>query len=319
MSESADAAPLAAVGSASASAGASAAAAGDLRATGTGRRPCPVCRRADARPHHGAGSWLQRCRCGVVFADPLPLPEEIAARERQAFHGGLVEETAEMFTMYYRNYPDDPVVRGFRAAVRRLRELTGGGRLVDVGIGTGLFLHLAREAGFSPLGVEISGPAAERAREEFGVDVWVGDFEEFAPEAPVDAISMADVLEHTSDPRRFLEHAASVLRPGGALFVAVPNRRSTVFWAADVLARVPQLGPLASRVYVPNHYTYFTPATLAQILRETGFDVVDVRGESPYLGRYRFSAPVKLGLAALIAVGRATGLEARVEALAVRR
>ncbi|HZR82528.1 MAG TPA: class I SAM-dependent methyltransferase [Candidatus Binatia bacterium] len=282
-------------------------------------RPCPVCGADGAVPHHGRGSTLRRCRCGLVFVDPEPDAEEIAAREYEAFQGGLRHETAEMFTLYYRNYPDDPVVRGFRSTVRRLHDLTGGGRLLDVGIGTGLFLHLAEQAGFEPLGVEISPSAAERAREEFGVDAWVGDFEAFSTDRPFDALAMADVLEHSGEPRRFLEHAAGLLRPGGALFVAVPNRRSTLFWAADALARIPGLAPVADRIYVPNHYTYFTPATLARLVREVGFEVVDVRCESPYLGRYRFSLPVKLGLVALIALGRMTGLEARVEVLAVRR
>ena len=281
-------------------------------------RGCLVCGAPGARPLHGAGSPLVRCRCGLVFVDPLPTSEEIATREDDAFHGGLRDETAEMFTAYYRNFPDDPVVRGFRATVARLREIAGGGRLVDVGIGTGLLLHLAREGGFEPLGVEISPGAAEKAREEFGVEVRVGDFLEVAPDQPAAAITMADVLEHTRDPRRFLERAVELLRPGGALFVAVPNHRSTLFWAADLLARVPGLGSLVSRLYVPNHYYYFTPATLRRLVESVGLRVVTVRGESPYLGRYTFSPVVRAGLSVLIAAGRLTGLEARVEVYAVK-
>ena len=259
-----------------------------------------------------------RCSCGLVFVDPLPTVEEIAAREDEAFHGGLRDETAEMFTAYYRNFPDDPVVRGFRATVARLREMSGGGKLVDVGIGTGLLLHLAGEAGFAPLGVEISPGAAVKAREEFGVEVRVGDFLDTDIGAPASAITMADVLEHTRDPRRFLTRAAELLRPGGALFVAVPNHRSTLFWAADLLARVPGLASLVGRLYVPNHYYYFTPATLARLVESVGLRVALVRRESPYLGRYSFSLPVRTGLGALIALGRVSGLEARVEVYAVK-
>ena len=281
-------------------------------------RPCLVCGSSGARPLHGPHSALVRCPCGLVYVDPLPTPEQVAAREDDAFHGGLVDETAEMFTAYYRNYPDDPVVRGFRATIAKLKEMTGGGKLIDVGIGTGLLLHLAREGGFTPLGCEISPGAAQKAREEFGVDVQVGDFlEADVGEAP-SAITMADVVEHTPDPRRFLARAAEVLRPGGALFVAVPNHRSTLFLAADVLARVPGLSSMVSRLYVPNHYWYFTPATLVRLIESVGLRVVAVRGESPYLGRYTFSFPVRAGLATLIALGKLTGLEARVEVYAVK-
>ena len=281
-------------------------------------RPCLVCGARGARPLHGPRSPLVRCSCGLVYVDPLPTPEEVAAREDEAFHGGLVDETAEMFSAYYRNFPDDPVVRGFRATVARLKEMTGGGKLIDVGIGTGLLLHLAREAGFTPLGCEISAGAAEKAREEFGVDVEVGDFlVADVGEAPA-AITMADVVEHTADPRRFLMRAAELLRPGGALFVAVPNHRSTLFRAADVLARIPGLSSMAGRLYVPNHYWYFTPATLVRLIESVGLRVVLTRGESPYLGRYAFSFPVRAGLEALIALGKVAGLEARVEVYAVK-
>lgn len=291
---------------------------GALAASGTGARECLVCGAHGARRLHGASSPLVRCSCGLVYVDPLPSLEEIAAREDEAFHGGLRDETAEMFTAYYHDFPDDPVVRGFRATIARLREMVGGGRLIDVGIGTGLLLHLARQGGFAPLGVEISPGAAAKAREEFAVEVQVGDFLAAQVGEPASAITMADVLEHTRDPRRFLTRAVELLRPGGALFVAVPNHRSTLFWAADVLARIPGLASMVSRLYVPNHYYYFTPATLVRLVESVGLRVASVRGESPYLGRYSFSPPVRAGLATLIALGKLTNLEARVELYAVK-
>ncbi|MEY4950722.1 MAG: hypothetical protein RL698_2933 [Pseudomonadota bacterium] len=282
-------------------------------------RPCPVCGARSGQARHTGEVVLRGCPCGVVYMDPLPRPSVIAEQEIEAFEGGLREETTEMFTAYYRDYPDDPVVRGFRESVEEIRRVTGGGRLVDVGIGTGLFLHLAREAGFAPLGVEISPACAARARAEFGVDVHVGDFESFEPVGPVDAVAMSDVLEHVADPRRFLAHAAAILRPGGALFVAVPCCRSTLFRGAEMLSRVPRVGALAGRFFAINHYTYFTRDALARIARECGFEPVWVRGASPYVGRYDFSPLVKLGVRALVEAGRWTGLEARAELLAVKR
>lgn len=282
-------------------------------------RPCPVCGGRAGRVRRAGEVSLRHCSCGTVYMDPLPDADVIAGQEIEAFEGGLREETTEMFTAYYRDYPDDPVVRGFRESVEEIRGVTGGGRIVDVGIGTGLFLHLAREAGFSPLGVEISRACAAKAREEFGVDVVVGDFEAFRPDAPVDAVAMSDVLEHAGDPRRFIEHAREVLRPGGALFVAVPCCRSTLFQGAELLSRMPRVGALAGRFFAVNHYTYFTRETLGRLARECGFDPLWVRGASPYVGRYDFSPLVRLGVTALVEVGRWTGREARVEMLAVRR
>ena len=281
------------------------------------RATCLVCASPTLHAHGPAPLSLRRCgACGLVFVDPIPTPAEIAAREDAAFHGGVADHTGEMFEAYYRNYPDDPVVRGFREVVRRLKEITGDGTLVDVGIGTGLLLHLGAEAGFRVLGCEISPDSARRATEEFGVEVAVGDFLDTDLPADVAAITMGDVLEHTHDPRRFLERAFAALRPGGVLYVAVPNHRSTTFLAADLLSRVPALAGLGSRVYVPNHYWYFSPANLGQLLEQTGFRVELTRQEAPYLGRYAFSPPVRLGLTALNALGRVTNLQARAEAYA---
>jgi len=85
-----------------------------------------------------------------------------------------------------------------------------------------------------------------------------------------------------------------------------------------VLARVPGAAPHARRLYVPNHYYYFTPATLARLVTQAGLRIEGLHLESPYLGRYRFSWPVRLGLRGLIALGRLTGLEARLEVYAVK-
>ncbi len=281
------------------------------------RTSCLVCGSSALKSHGPTALSLRRCGgCGLVFVDPLPTAEEIAQREDAAFHGGVADHTGEMFEAYYRNYADDPVVRGFRTVVQHLAAATGGGTLVDVGIGTGLLLHLAGEAGFKPIGCEIAPDAAARAQQEFGLEVRVGDFLEADLPPGLDAITMGDVLEHTPDPRRFLERAFAALRPGGVLYVAVPNHRSTTFWAADLLMHLPGTAGLGSRVYVSNHYWYFSPANLGRLLEQVGFRVETTRQEAPYLGRYNFSPPVRAGLTLLNVLGRITGLEARAEAYA---
>jgi 2-polyprenyl-3-methyl-5-hydroxy-6-metoxy-1,4-benzoquinol methylase len=240
-------------------------------------------------------------------------------REGQAFRGELLDETREMFDTYGRNFRgDDPVVRAFVRHIATLARLTCGRRLLDVGVGTGLFLHLAREAGWDASGVDICAEAARDAEAEFGVPVTVGDFESAPLAGGYDAITMADVLEHTRNPRAFLARARELLVPGGLLYVAVPNHRSLVFATADWLGRLPGARAIVDRLYVPNHYYYFTPAALTRLLREVGFEVVALERENPYLGRYRMSPVVRVGLATLLAASRVFGLESRLVAFAQR-
>jgi 2-polyprenyl-3-methyl-5-hydroxy-6-metoxy-1,4-benzoquinol methylase len=254
-----------------------------------------------------------------VFIDPLPSAGEVAHRETEAFRGELLEETREMFDAYGRAYrDDDPVVSAFARHVATLGRLTAGRRLLDVGVGTGLLLHLARQAGWDAAGVDICAGAAERARKEFGVAVAVGDFETADLPGGYDAITMADVLEHSRDPRAFLARALGLLAPGGVLYVGVPNHWSLVFLTADALGRLPGTAGLVDRLYVPNHYHYFTPATLATLVSEVGFEVAAMERENPYLGRYRISPLLRLGLATLLVTSRVLGLESRL-ALFARR
>jgi 2-polyprenyl-3-methyl-5-hydroxy-6-metoxy-1,4-benzoquinol methylase len=289
--------------------------------TGNGAtRVCPVCGARPTRALHVRDQRrILRCGCGLVLIDPLPSAEAIAAREGEAFRGELMDETKEMFAAYGRNYRhDDPVVTAFQHHLATLGRLTPGRRLLDVGIGTGLLVHLARAAGWDAAGVEICAEAAERARREFDIPVTTGDFAAVDVQGGFDAITMADVLEHTRDPRAFLEAARERLRPGGVLYVAVPNHRSLVFLTADLLGKVPGGGGIADRLYVPNHYTYFTPATLTRLARDVGFEVAAVARENPYLGRYQMHPVIRAGLATLLAVSRATGLESRVVLFARR-
>ena len=285
-----------------------------------GHRPCPVCGGTRARVlHRRSHRSILRCTCGLVFIDPLPSATEVAAIETEAFRGELLEETREMFDAYGRSYrEDDPVVQGFARHLATLARLTPGRRLLDVGVGTGLLIHLARQSGWDAAGIDICAEAAERAQSEFGVPVAVGDFVATALDGGYDAITMADVLEHSRDPRAFLKRALGLLKPGGVLYVGVPNHRSLVFLTADGIGLLPGTAGIVDRLYVPNHYQYFTPASLRALVAEVGFEVATLETENPYLGRYRMPLLVRLGLTTLLATSRLMGLESRL-ALFARR
>ena len=283
-------------------------------------RPCPACGERRARTlHRRPARRILRCACGLVFIDPLPSEAEVAAREAEAFRGELLAETRAMFDAYGRGYrDDDPVVRAFARHLTTLGRLAAGRRLLDVGVGTGLLVHLARQAGWDATGVDICAEAAERAGREFGVAVAVGDFLAVDLPGGYDTITMADVVEHSRDPRAFLARAHALLAPGGVLYVGVPNHRSLVYLAGDVLGWVPGTAGLVDRLYVPNHYQYFTPHALAALARKAGFTLAALERENSYLGRYELSPLVRGGLAALLAAGRAVGMESRL-ALFARR
>jgi SAM-dependent methyltransferase len=138
-------------------------------------------------------------------------------------------------------------------------------RLLDIGCGTGLFLHLAAEAGMQVHGIELSASAVDYARTNYGLDVHHGTLEdaEIAP-ASCNIVVMWHVLEHLPDPVAGLRQVAELLAPGGLLFAAVPNFGS---YEARLFGR---------RWYsldAPRHLFHFTPQTLAAAVEQAGLQV----------------------------------------------
>ncbi|MBI2934849.1 MAG: class I SAM-dependent methyltransferase [Chloroflexi bacterium] len=137
-----------------------------------------------------------------------------------------------------------------------------GGRLLDLGCGTGLFLYGFRRLGWETYGVEVSCHAAEAASRTLGLEVFHGTLEEAAfPEAHFDAVTLIHVLEHLPDPVGSLREVRRVLKPGGLLMMALPNVRSV----AAFLFRSYWHG-----LDIPRHLGHFSPATLRQLLRVVG-------------------------------------------------
>jgi SAM-dependent methyltransferase len=85
------------------------------------------------------------------------------------------------------------------------------------------------------------------------------------PDGTFDAVYAQDVLEHLSRPREELAEIARVLRPGGALYVHVPNYASLTIRCG--VSRFAYNEP-------PGHLNFFTPTTLTAMLRQNGFDRV---------------------------------------------
>ncbi len=149
-----------------------------------------------------------------------------------------------------------------------------GGRLLDVGCASGTLLWLAREKGFAVTGVEIARGAAEFARSVLALDVFIGQLEEANfPDRRFDVVTMFHSLEHLPEPRRTLREAGRVLRDDGVLIVVVPNLAG---WsAAREGARWRWLQP-------QNHYSHFTPDTLARMAALERFHVTISTEEGRY-------------------------------------
>jgi SAM-dependent methyltransferase len=203
------------------------------------------------------GIILYRCEaCDLVYSDPQPVDR---------VHAKYVSEY------------DLAVHFGQRAArksvlfERRLARLgdpsPNRNRLCDVGSGDGQFLSLARDAGWSVMGIELNPPAAQACRDR-ALPVIEGNLEilQDLPWGTFDVVTAWDSLEHTPSPLRFAQRLELLAKPGGRIFLSTLNQRSLV-------ARV--FGLRWSMV-VEDHFTYWSRKSLIGLVGRTGLIASDL-------------------------------------------
>lgn len=243
---------------------------------------CPVCevpptkrlgRRGGAAHREGLGTECEvwRCgRCGLVFPNPMPVP--VGGAEQ---HYGVPPDE------YFENHDTETKGAAAHSMLERARSLTGTtGRLLDIGSGRGELLRAAREAGWQAVGVDPSPAFARHAARYSGVEVRELPVErcEFASES-FDVVILAAVLEHLYNPDETIAEIARLLRPGGALFVDVPNERGLYFRAGNLYQRlrgrdwVVNIAP----TFEPFHVFGFGPRSLRALLAKHRLTPVEWR------------------------------------------
>ena len=139
---------------------------------------------------------------------------------------------------------------------------SGEGKILDVGCGSGTFLDTMKQLGWQTHGCDPSPEAcAVAARKGHSVRQGGATELDYPPES-FDVVYVNQVLEHTFSPRVTLRSVHEVLRPGGALVLAVPNYGSL---------QMRMLGRYSSALDPPRHLYQFERGTLQRYLDETGF------------------------------------------------
>lgn len=172
----------------------------------------------------------------------------------------------------------NPVRLGYVAGRVSLREA----EVLDVGCGGGLLSEALAGEGAAVTAIDLADELVKVARLhalESGVkvDYQVKAVEELAAERPAsfDVVTCMEMLEHVPDPGAILQACATLLKPGGRLFVSTLNRTPAAFALAIVGAEyVAGLLPKGTHSY----QDFIRPSELATWLREAGLQLEDVSG-----------------------------------------
>lgn len=218
---------------------------------------------------------LQRCRaCGSTRMEHIPSEEEFSRLYPDDYYSYVEPHDRLAF-----------LKRLLGAIYRRHRYIPEFTSLLEIGPGRGEFLQKLSGRG-NVVGLERS-EAAHNAAAKVGVNVVVGDVANTAAfsSGAFDTIYSNHAFEHLPDPNAALRSIRTWLRPGGELFIGVPN-------IAGAVPRIFRknwfyLGP-------PLHITNATPAGMHALLERHGFRLVRVVYNSD---------PISIPMSVFIAMG----------------
>lgn len=185
--------------------------------------------------------------------------------EDQARSAALADRVAELNLVRHEVEEAEQPLRTEveRERLVRLQRHVRHGTLLDLGCATGSFLNVARDA-FELTGVEPDPGTSEQARAA-GHRVITGTVQDVqAPRGGFDAVTMFHVIEHLDSPRHTLERVRGLLAPGGVAMIETPTVDCLWF----------RLAPGRWRQLIPDHYYFFSRATLEELLRRCDLEPV---------------------------------------------
>ena len=156
---------------------------------------------------------------GLVRNDPVPDDEELArfyAEDYRIAYKGTAKPRRRQ------------ILRNFRRVashVRTFRDVyTAATHVLDVGAGSGEFAFVMARLGKTVQAVEPNILYAAFCREELKLDVRTAHLApDLFPPGQFDLIRLSHVLEHLSNPVKYLAQIACWLKPSGVLYVETPN------------------------------------------------------------------------------------------------
>ncbi|MBK5110608.1 MAG: class I SAM-dependent methyltransferase [Thermoleophilia bacterium] len=187
--------------------------------------------------------------CATLTTDPVPSPESL----EEAYGDWYWPETGQRFSLV-----GDAILRRSRAAMAsRIDEVAPAGPILDVGAGEGTLLDALVARGRQMKGLERRSDHPSIENREIKELEGYGEFS---------GVVLWHSLEHMGQPRDIVTEAARLLRPGGFIFIAVPNHASLQSAA---------FGDDWIHLDLPRHLVHLTSDALTSGLEESGFEVTE--------------------------------------------
>ena len=196
---------------------------------------------------------LVRClNCSFVFFQNIPTLDELIAN----------------YDNYHRRDTISPItLKRYNQLLQRFEKFRKTGKIIDVGCGNGHLLAEAKKNNWDVYGTEFTDRAVELCNNK-GIKMHKGvlDVNNYE-ENSFDCLFFIEVIEHINNPKEELAKFHKILREDGLLYITTPNFNSL---------SSKHLKDKWSIVEYPEHLAYYTPKTLHNMLKESGFKKLEL-------------------------------------------
>lgn len=231
---------------------------------------CIVCQSNEATPlfrtcdrHYGIpGEFdLIRClHCGLVRLDPVPTADELGAMYAEDYYAYQPQRKDFMLKRLARKILVTKIVT-------HNPKISNPGEFLDIGCGSGDYLHLMKAKGWRVRGVEPSSFGASEGKRA-GLDIFNGTLHDANfPSDSFDYVRANHSFEHIPNPVEVLSEVHRIVKPGGKIFIGVPNIDSLPYR---------MFGKYWWYLGAPVHTYNYSLTTLSTLVGRAGFVVEKV-------------------------------------------
>jgi len=155
-------------------------------------------------------------------------------------------------------------------------------RVADIGCGGGILSESLARAGARVTAIDLAAPLIDVAKlhryeSRVEIDYRLCSSHELAAAEPAafDAVCCMELIEHVPDPAALVADLATLVKPGGRVFLSTLNRTPAAFALAILGAEyVARLLPRGTHRYAQ----FLKPSELTALLRQCGLDLEELAG-----------------------------------------
>jgi 2-polyprenyl-3-methyl-5-hydroxy-6-metoxy-1,4-benzoquinol methylase len=236
-------------------------------------RSCPVCGSANLQNIFTVTDFtvsnqefiIAECKdCSLRFTRDVPDADSIGAYYKSENYISHTDTSKGLVNSLYKIVRKRTLTQK-RKLIERITKKKSG-TLLDVGSGTGAFLHEMNFNNWNVTGLEPDNDAINIAKDLYGLHLQ--DTKELFNliSGSYDAITLWHVLEHVHQLHSYIDQLKKLLSENGRLIIAVPNYTSydekvyQQYWAA---------------YDVPRHLYHFSPRAMEVLINKHGLKIID--------------------------------------------